>query len=59
VRLGIANQLATIDGGFRIIASFPELKPKPIVIGESDPRWLRGVPGSAARLPQHDDVFEL
>jgi xylan 1,4-beta-xylosidase len=37
VRLGIANQLATIDDGFRIIASFPELKPKPIVIGESDP----------------------
>jgi xylan 1,4-beta-xylosidase len=37
VRLGIANQLATIDGGFKIIASFPELKPKPIVIGESDP----------------------
>jgi xylan 1,4-beta-xylosidase len=37
VRLGIANQLATIDEGFRIIASFPELKPKPIVIGESDP----------------------
>jgi xylan 1,4-beta-xylosidase len=37
VRLGIANQLATIDGGFRIIASFPELKSKPIVIGESDP----------------------
>ena len=37
VRLGIANQLATIDGGFRIIASYPELKAKPIVIGESDP----------------------
>lgn len=37
VRLGIANQLATIDQGFRMIASFPELKPKPIVIGESDP----------------------
>jgi xylan 1,4-beta-xylosidase len=37
VRLGIANQLATIDGGFQIIASFPELKSKPIVIGESDP----------------------
>jgi xylan 1,4-beta-xylosidase len=37
VRLGISNQLATIDEGFRIIASFPELKPKPIVIGESDP----------------------
>jgi xylan 1,4-beta-xylosidase len=37
VRLGIANQLAAIDGGFQIVASFPELKSKPIVIGESDP----------------------
>jgi xylan 1,4-beta-xylosidase len=37
VRLGIANQLRTIDDGFRIVASFPELKAKPIVIGESDP----------------------
>ena len=37
VRLGIANQLATIDEGFRIVKSFPELAAKPIVIGESDP----------------------
>jgi len=37
VRLGIQNQLANIDEAFGIIASFPELKPKPIVIGESDP----------------------
>jgi xylan 1,4-beta-xylosidase len=37
VRLGIANQLATIDQGFRIIGSYPELKTTPIVIGESDP----------------------
>jgi xylan 1,4-beta-xylosidase len=37
VRMGIANQLRAIDDGFRIIASFPELKAKPIVIGESDP----------------------
>ena len=37
VRMGIANQLATIDEGFRIVASFPELKGTPIVIGESDP----------------------
>ncbi len=37
VRMGIANQLRTIDDGFRIVASFPELKAKPIVIGESDP----------------------
>ena len=37
VRMGIANQLRTIDEGFTLIASFPELKDKPIVIGESDP----------------------
>jgi xylan 1,4-beta-xylosidase len=37
VRLGIAEQLSTIDEGFRIIASYPELARKPIVIGESDP----------------------
>jgi xylan 1,4-beta-xylosidase len=37
VRMGIANQLRTIDDGFRLVASFPELKGKPIIIGESDP----------------------
>ena len=40
-RAGISNQLATIDDGFRIIASYPELKSKPIVIGESDPEGAR------------------
>jgi xylan 1,4-beta-xylosidase len=37
VRMGIANQLRAIDDGFGLLASFPELKDKPIVIGESDP----------------------
>src|SRR5947207_1735967 len=37
VQMGIANQLQTIDGAMAIIASFPELKGKPIVIGETDP----------------------
>jgi xylan 1,4-beta-xylosidase len=37
VRMGIANELATIDGGFELIASFPELRRTPIVIGEADP----------------------
>lgn len=37
VRMGIANQLRNIDTGFATIASFPELKNTPIVIGESDP----------------------
>ncbi|MGH9648685.1 MAG: GH39 family glycosyl hydrolase, partial [Bryobacteraceae bacterium] len=37
VRLGIAAQLRTIDQGFAMVADVPELKNKPIVIGESDP----------------------
>jgi xylan 1,4-beta-xylosidase len=37
VQMGIANQLRAIDSSFSIIASFPELKDKGVVIGESDP----------------------
>jgi xylan 1,4-beta-xylosidase len=37
VRLGISAQLGGIDKGFAMIAAVPELKTKPIVIGESDP----------------------
>ena len=45
VRMGIANQLRTIDDGFRIVASYPELKNKPIVIGESDPEGCAACQG--------------
>jgi xylan 1,4-beta-xylosidase len=45
VRMGIANQLRTIDDGFRIVASYPELKGKPIVIGESDPEGCAACQG--------------
>jgi xylan 1,4-beta-xylosidase len=37
VRMGISNQLRAISNGFQIVASFPELRNTPIVIGESDP----------------------
>ena len=37
VRMGIANQLRAISNGFQIVASFPELRKTPIIIGESDP----------------------
>jgi len=37
VRMGLAAQLRTIDTGFSMIAAVPELRSKPIVIGESDP----------------------
>src|SRR5207237_6520431 len=45
VRMGIAAQLRTIEDGFRIVASFPELKGKPIVIGESDPEGCAACQG--------------
>jgi xylan 1,4-beta-xylosidase len=35
--MGIGGQLKTIDTAFARFASFPELKGKPIIIGESDP----------------------
>jgi xylan 1,4-beta-xylosidase len=37
VVMGIERQLNDLSKGFEIIASFPELKSKPIIIGESDP----------------------
>lgn len=37
VRMGIGGQLRTIDAGFARVARYPELKGKPIIIGESDP----------------------
>jgi len=45
VQMGIADHLRTIDGAFSIIASFPELKRKPIVIGESDPEGCAACQG--------------
>jgi xylan 1,4-beta-xylosidase len=35
--MGISNQLRAISNGFQIVASYPELRTTPIVIGESDP----------------------
>jgi xylan 1,4-beta-xylosidase len=37
VRMGIRNHLAAIQRGFDIVASFPEWKNTPIILGESDP----------------------
>ncbi len=45
VRMGIARQLRTIDDGFGLIASFPELRKTPIVIGESDPEGCAACQG--------------
>ncbi len=45
VRMGISNQLRTVDTGFSMIAAVPELKDKPIVIGESDPEGCAACQG--------------
>lgn len=47
VRMGIAFQLRDIDEGFRTVASYPELKQTPIVIGESDPEGCAACQGPA------------
>jgi xylan 1,4-beta-xylosidase len=45
VRMGIANQLKTVDEGFSKIAAIPELAHKPIIIGENDPEGCAACPG--------------
>ncbi len=45
VQMGMSNQLRNMDDAFRVIASFPEYKDKPIVIGESDPEGCAACKG--------------
>ncbi len=45
VRMGIAAHLHTVDQGFATIATFPELKKTPVVIGESDPEGCAACQG--------------
>ncbi len=52
VQMGSEFQLRDIDRGFQIVASFPELKKLPIIIGESDPE---GCAACSVRFnPQND-----
>jgi xylan 1,4-beta-xylosidase len=37
VQMGMSNQLSAIDRGFKIVASFPEWRKTPIIMGEWDP----------------------
>ena len=45
VQMGIATQLRNIDTGFGLVASYPELRGKPIIIGESDPEGCAACQG--------------
>ncbi len=51
VQMGISNQLRSISRGFEIVASFPELKKLPIIIGESDPE---GCAACSVRFHPHN-----
>jgi xylan 1,4-beta-xylosidase len=37
VRMNLGNHLRHVDRGFAIVASYPELKGRPVILGESDP----------------------
>jgi len=47
VRMGISAQLKNIDDGMAVVAAFPELRDKPVILGESDPEGC-----AACRGPQ-------
>jgi xylan 1,4-beta-xylosidase len=51
VQMGIARQLAAIEQGFQIVASFPEWRSTPIILGESDPEGCAAC--SARTNPQN------
>jgi xylan 1,4-beta-xylosidase len=46
VRTGIGSQLQDINRGFEVVASYPELKGKPVIIGESDPDGCAACPAT-------------
>ena len=51
VQMVIARQLAAIEQGFQIVASFPEWRRTPIILGESDPEGCAAC--SARTNPQN------
>lgn len=51
VQMGISRQLAAIEQGFKITASFPEWRQTPIILGESDPEGCAAC--SAQNNPQN------
>ncbi len=51
VRMAIARQLASIEEGFKIVASFPEWSHTSIILGESDPEGCAAC--SAKNNPQN------
>lgn len=51
VQMAVRRQLASIEQGFKIVASFPEWRSTPIILGESDPEGCAAC--SARTHPQN------
>jgi xylan 1,4-beta-xylosidase len=51
VQMGISRQLVAIEQGFKIVASFPEWRRTPVILGESDPEGCAAC--SADKNPQN------
>src|SRR5437588_594773 len=51
IRMGLAQQLKAIDAGFKVVASFPEWRNTPIILGENDPEGCAAC--SAKARPQN------
>ena len=51
MQMGISRQLAAIEQGFKIVASFAEWRQTPIILGESDPEGCAAC--SAEKNPQN------
>jgi len=51
VQMGMQKQTMDISRGFEIVASFPQLRDRPVILGESDPEGCAACP--ARKYPQH------
>jgi xylan 1,4-beta-xylosidase len=56
-QMGVGGQLSAINGGFAIAAAYPQTKPLPIVIGESDPDGCAACNTEALRDYRRDTVY--
>lgn len=52
VQMDIGRQLREVSSGFEIVASYPELKHLPVIIGESDPEGCAACPMD--KYPQYN-----
>jgi xylan 1,4-beta-xylosidase len=58
VQMGMDHQLANMDDAFSVIASFPEYKRTPIVIGESDPEGTMYSSYTAASFAREYEIAD-